>query len=117
MYCLHIFGVFFASIRLHTRCALVTGVQTCALPIGACCEPETISTSSGDTSAPSLLRSAATQARRGAYPSVGPYCSADVPFCCKTRSKALLMTSTGRSKERRAGKECVRTCRYWLTLN
>src|SRR3546814_5098816 len=24
---------FFASIRRHTRCALVTGVQTCALPI------------------------------------------------------------------------------------
>src|SRR3546814_2218993 len=24
---------FFASRRLHTRCALVTGVQTCALPI------------------------------------------------------------------------------------
>src|SRR3546814_3443664 len=27
---------FFASRRRHTRCALVTGVQTCALPIAAC---------------------------------------------------------------------------------
>src|SRR3546814_6083980 len=27
--------VFFSSRRLHTRCALVTGVQTCALPIFA----------------------------------------------------------------------------------
>src|SRR3546814_14801731 len=27
--------VFFASRRRHTRCALVTGVQTCALPISA----------------------------------------------------------------------------------
>src|SRR3546814_9771629 len=27
--------VFFSSIRRHTRCALVTGVQTCALPISA----------------------------------------------------------------------------------
>src|SRR3546814_8649881 len=26
---------FFSSIRRHTRCALVTGVQTCALPIWA----------------------------------------------------------------------------------
>src|SRR3546814_8225350 len=26
---------FYASIRRHTRCALVTGVQTCALPISA----------------------------------------------------------------------------------
>src|SRR3546814_18148478 len=25
--------LFLSSIRLHTRCALVTGVQTCALPI------------------------------------------------------------------------------------
>src|SRR3546814_2076523 len=30
----HIF-FFFSSRRLHTRCALVTGVQTCALPIFA----------------------------------------------------------------------------------
>src|SRR3546814_8651665 len=28
---------FFSSRRRHTRCALVTGVQTCALPI--CCDP------------------------------------------------------------------------------
>src|SRR3546814_15569682 len=27
------FAVFFSSRRRHTRCALVTGVQTCALPI------------------------------------------------------------------------------------
>src|SRR3546814_4898446 len=26
---------FFSSRRRHTRCALVTGVQTCALPIGS----------------------------------------------------------------------------------
>src|SRR3546814_6824035 len=29
----------FSSRRRHTRCALVTGVQTCALPISACCTP------------------------------------------------------------------------------
>src|SRR3546814_13378047 len=29
------FSVFFSSRRRHTRCALVTGVQTCALPIFA----------------------------------------------------------------------------------
>src|SRR3546814_7137276 len=27
---------FFSSRRRHTRCALVTGVQTCALPIAVC---------------------------------------------------------------------------------
>src|SRR3546814_12810324 len=30
------FVFFFSSIRRHTRCALVTGVQTCALPISCC---------------------------------------------------------------------------------
>src|SRR3546814_9929627 len=31
--CLHCMYFFFSSRRRHTRCALVTGVQTCALPI------------------------------------------------------------------------------------
>src|SRR3546814_10770713 len=31
----HCFNFFFSSRRRHTRCALVTGVQTCALPIYA----------------------------------------------------------------------------------
>src|SRR3546814_3948002 len=30
---------FFSSRRRHTRCALVTGVQTCALPISAASAP------------------------------------------------------------------------------
>src|SRR3546814_14803062 len=36
LFCLCVFGCFFfffSSRRRHTRCALVTGVQTCALPI------------------------------------------------------------------------------------
>src|SRR3546814_3587564 len=32
------FCFFFSSRRRHTRCALVTGVQTCALPISAACQ-------------------------------------------------------------------------------
>src|SRR3546814_9896995 len=32
-YALWLFLFFFSSRRRHTRCALVTGVQTCALPI------------------------------------------------------------------------------------
>src|SRR3546814_481911 len=31
--CFYLFVFFFSSRRRHTRCALVTGVQTCALPI------------------------------------------------------------------------------------
>src|SRR3546814_1299067 len=33
MRCLCIYNFFFSSRRRHTGCALVTGVQTCALPI------------------------------------------------------------------------------------
>src|SRR3546814_3038719 len=33
MLCIYLCIVFFSSRRRHTRCALVTGVQTCALPI------------------------------------------------------------------------------------
>src|SRR3546814_13306656 len=32
-FCLILYIFFFSSRRRHTRCALVTGVQTCALPI------------------------------------------------------------------------------------
>src|SRR3546814_4073835 len=35
LYKFSMFGFFFSSRRRHTRCALVTGVQTCALPIYA----------------------------------------------------------------------------------
>src|SRR3546814_8833409 len=33
MMCYRVYFFFFSSRRRHTRCALVTGVQTCALPI------------------------------------------------------------------------------------
>src|SRR3546814_1801880 len=32
---MYLLSFFFSSRRRHTRCALVTGVQTCALPISA----------------------------------------------------------------------------------
>src|SRR3546814_7354057 len=35
MFVVCVFWFFFSSRRRHTRCALVTGVQTCALPISA----------------------------------------------------------------------------------
>src|SRR3546814_11753269 len=36
-YLVSVIFFFFSSRRRHTRCALVTGVQTCALPISAYC--------------------------------------------------------------------------------
>src|SRR3546814_2346192 len=43
VYCvvaLFLFLFFFSSRRRHTRCALVTGVQTCALPILPVADPQ-----------------------------------------------------------------------------
>src|SRR3546814_4366527 len=66
---------FFSSRRRHTRCALVTGVQTFALPI---CFARVLLFS---------LR------------------------CLKLWSYCASHETTGRSEERRVGKECVSTCR------
>src|SRR3546814_12657827 len=43
---------FFSSRRRHTRCALVTGVQTCALPICACHQKPTTPQASAAANAP-----------------------------------------------------------------
>src|SRR3546814_7760969 len=93
--CTSLVNFFFASRRRHTRCALVTGVQTCALPILA------IQCFCGSRHIGLLVR---------IYD----------PF--RTKSQYLLLKATsmpplrpsprsGRSEERRVGKECVSTCR------
>src|SRR3546814_3285037 len=98
---------FFSSRRRHTRCALVTGVQTCALPISAdvplaidhfryfagCIRAEEggISTIDADTIAYHF---------REPLGVVGQIIPWNFP---------LLMAA--RSEERRVGKECVSTFR------
>src|SRR3546814_7350963 len=93
---------FFSSRRRHTRCALVTGVQTCALPISFGGPPPR---SGEDRPLPvatghSLLfvipaKAGIQSARRLAHPWV----------------PAFAGMTKGRSEERRVGKECVSTCR------
>src|SRR3546814_17999522 len=104
---------FFSGIRPHTSCALVTGVQTCALPI--CKVRHAFFTRRGGVS-------------RGIYTSLN--CgrgSGDVPAdveANRARTMAALdlpasalftnhqvHSATVRSEERCAGKECVSTCR------
>src|SRR3546814_1124126 len=96
MLCL-VFFFFFSSRRRHTRCALVTGVQTCALPI---------SRSSPTAALPHACR------RRHGQPSAPP-CATATPTA--NGAKAAWMASPPpthcRSEERRVGKECVSTCR------
>src|SRR3546814_1083030 len=93
------FFFFFSSRRRHTRCALVTGVQTCALPIcrWACpsglMEPHE---TPEETAARELLEETGVTARAERF--VGLFASGD-------HHEAV------RSEERRVGKECVSTCR------
>src|SRR3546814_11539496 len=83
---------FFSSRRRHTRCALVTGVQTCALPIlGA---GAAVGTAIGAGAAFAMGGGAAVAAARG------------------VAGGALSAIRAGtRSEERRVGQECVSTCR------
>src|SRR3546814_9740611 len=55
-----IFLFFFSSRRRHTRCALVTGVQTCALPISCSVIASTFERTAADAAAapPSTARNA-----------------------------------------------------------
>src|SRR3546814_8989120 len=97
------FFFFFSSRRRHTRCALVTGVQTCALPICA-------------RSVRAALRFVGDRRRR--------QCAGRADSSCRPRrgrsprgDRKLRLGGRrtdgkrGRSEERRVGKECVSTCR------
>src|SRR3546814_4936861 len=84
-----VFIFFFSSRRRHTRCALVTGVQTCALPILA----------RGVGFERLMLFMIAAQQPRTARPRG------------KSARDARRERFVQRSEERRVGKECVSTCR------
>src|SRR3546814_6665766 len=87
---------FFSSRRRHTRCALVTGVQTCALPISV---PDAYSAKGQP---PRTMRYGL-----GAVKGTG---QGAVEEIIRIRNEGGPFTSL-RSDERRVGKECVSTCR------
>src|SRR3546814_10367247 len=87
---------FFSSRRRHTRCALVTGVQTCALPI---CLARLLSRMGRPAEALPLLKIEMPDSLSGQR----------VDFA---RGRRLIeLANCYRSEERRVGKECVSTCR------
>src|SRR3546814_4544680 len=96
----------FSSRRRHTRCALVTGVQTCALPIY-----------------PQPAPAAAYDEMVDARGEVRPHYQAFAQWLEQQPAEAMAARQieadlsfrrvgiTFRSEERRVGKECVSTCR------
>src|SRR3546814_111289 len=88
---------FFSSRRRHTRCALVTGVQTCALPI--------------------LMRGSWANHYRRMLPSLlsAIHLAPDPVEGRQDRPPHRVVRPElkygKRSEERRVGKECVSTCR------
>src|SRR3546814_2374098 len=83
-------GFFFSSRRRHTRCALVTGVQTCALPIY-------LAQAAKALVCRALQQHLLGEASRVKINAENVRFFGEIPF--------------PRSEERRVGKECVSTCR------
>src|SRR3546814_8559684 len=99
--------LFFSSRRRHTRCALVTGVQTCALPI---------SKGLVITVAVNWLIKPFTMAALGVLFFEVVFADLIDPASAQEYLAGLILL--GRSEERRVGKECVSTCRSrWSPYN
>src|SRR3546814_8140736 len=109
------FYFFFSSRRRHTRCALVTGVQTCALPIypaDAIAAYRAIIDSGKDVDdvaasfgvSPAYVRRVVKLA--ALHPTILKAFQKDEIGMGAAQAFALT-----RSEERRVGKECVSTCR------
>src|SRR3546814_8384026 len=108
MYCyIFSFCFFFSSIRRHTRCALVTGVQTCALPISQRRQGATIE---------QVVHAALVRYSRYVDPETGESCAPEKVLAWLALQRR--MRQRFRSEERRVGKECVSTCRsrWWTYL-
>src|SRR3546814_3196467 len=93
---------FFSSRRRHTRCALVTGVQTCALPISL--DGRQIGKPGNHANALRQLQT--MRGRRVIFHTA--LCLFDGRDTSDTPQYQL---ENIRSEERRVGKECVSTCR------
>src|SRR3546814_1474951 len=102
---------FFSSRRRHTRCALVTGVQTCALPIW-------LHRRSLDSGA-QVQQAIRDDRLLFAFQPVVEGRNRQAAFYeCLLRMRDEGDESGKRSEERRVGKECVSTCRTrWLSYH
>src|SRR3546814_3174263 len=93
---------FFSSRRRHTRCALVTGVQTCALPICGGAKQCTIGPRTGCDHIGDGKGGRQAEIKRSV---------AELQVEIQQAGLAASDALPCRSEERRVGKECVSTCR------
>src|SRR3546814_4384836 len=103
MLCVVLF--FFSSRRRHTRCALVTGVQTCALPISPLVAGFALEFGPAELFAVQLL-TFCSFVGMGKEPPFKTIAAMMLGFAL-----AAVGQDPSRSEERRVGKECVSTCR------
>src|SRR3546814_18737622 len=133
---MYILVFFFSSRRRHTRCALVTGVQTCALPISVATRPDKPKDVPGFTYVKAALMGgdgrygAADRPYLDYYKDVvtggqraGAFIAGDHLFVNNIRGAGIQTPPASdlghfhfgydafRSEERRVGQECVSTCR------
>src|SRR3546814_7689978 len=108
---MYLFCLFFSSRRRHTICALVTGVQTCALPIfqrrivGGALDFEQLVIIDVETHG--LLMPLRVQPFE-----TGPFgCLPAAAAQDRLRLRSVPPQGERRSEERRVGKECVSTGR------
>src|SRR3546814_4496662 len=111
MWCFLFFIFFFSSRRRHTRCALVTGVQTCALPIW---RRSSIGPHPGHP-AHGWPGRRLVEVETNAIAGLETSCDRRIeePEGHSHRRPAKGGDRLVRSEERRVGKECVSTCRSW----
>src|SRR3546814_2403677 len=118
-----LFFFFFSSRRRHTRCALVTGVQTCALPIWFVLR--IIPSAKHLIGAADLhwpirdrpLRLCGRRSRKTFNSGITTACGKG-KRCTDGDYKVFRHSRPSRSEERREGKECGSTCRTrWVPYN
>src|SRR3546814_12143135 len=96
--------VFFSSRRRHTRCALVTGVQTCALPIYVRASrvrfgPAVVAHQLGLEHLEPVWRRIAEALAQCRFPlGLVAHCSVDRPAAAKQRSEVRRVGKAGLSK-------------------
>src|SRR3546814_8730784 len=102
---------FFSSRRRHTRCALVTGVQTCALPISEGAVAKTVAKAGMPGPGVALDMPSAGEPEPGAQSTPTQATQQPAADTARPPDMAPMLVEAKRSEERSVGKECVSTCR------